>query len=158
MRLASAVVVVMISCLIEGVLDDRSVSAQECSGGSLRANLVSQVTQARLSISSKSYQCRLPAGHHGALTSESFYTYETLCSPNSQRGPGTLCSVAPCINRNQSFALRNLRHPDGHEDPAVLHASTQVKQALFLASPSLRYTKLSVKLGYQVAKFEPLLL
>jgi hypothetical protein len=118
MRRASAVVVVMISCLIGGLLDDRPVSAQECSGGSLRANLISQGTQAKLSISSKSYQCRLAAPHHKELASGSFYTYETLCNPSSQRGPGTLCSVAPCINRNQSFALRNLRHADGREDPA----------------------------------------
>jgi hypothetical protein len=93
-------------------------SAAECSRSSLRGNLISAGSEAELSIRGLSYKCQ-PSVHQGArFPTGPSYTYEILCNPDSQQGPGTLCSVAPCLQGNRSFALRNLLFPSGHMEPA----------------------------------------
>ena len=92
--------------------------ADECSRGSLRGNLLSRGEQARLTLRSSSYQCRSPSVRSGEAASAPVYTFEILCDPSSEQGPGTLCSVAPCLQANQSFALRSIRLPNGGVDPA----------------------------------------
>jgi hypothetical protein len=95
-----------------------SASANECSRGSLRGNILSQGSKAKLALSRRSYQCASPSEHRTGSTSQPVYLYEVLCDADSQRGPGTLCSVAPCLQQDQSFALRNRRFPDGRTEPA----------------------------------------
>jgi hypothetical protein len=94
------------------------VNAQECSRGSLRGNIVSQGDQAKLTISGESYRCRTPTVRSAKTPPGPYYTYEVLCNPDSDQGPRTLCSAAPCLQENRSFALRDLRLPDGSTEPA----------------------------------------
>jgi hypothetical protein len=99
--------------------ESQSVAAEDCPRGSLRGNLISQGDQARLSIRSKSYQCGTPTIEgSGSAALVPIYTYEMLCNPESNQGPRTLCSAAPCLQENQSFALRNRSLPDGRLEPA----------------------------------------
>jgi hypothetical protein len=93
-------------------------AAQECSKGSLRGNLLTQGDRARLAINGSSYQCRTPSTRSAVVISGPEYLFEILCDPNSDQGPGTLCSVAPCLQANRSFALRNIRFPNGNLEPA----------------------------------------
>ena len=93
-------------------------SANECSRGSLRGNILSQGSKAKLSISRRSYQCASPSARRTESASHPYFIYEVLCDADSQRGPGTLCSVAPCLQQEQFFALRNRRFPDGRTEPA----------------------------------------
>jgi hypothetical protein len=93
-------------------------AADECSRGSLRGNLLSRGEQAKLTLRSSSYQCRSPSVRGAEGASGPVYTFEVLCEPDSDQGPGTLCSVAPCLEANLSFALRSTRLPNGRVDPA----------------------------------------
>lgn len=92
--------------------------AAECSRGSLRGNILSYGNQAELSVRGRTYQCREPSSQTTGRASGPVYTFEVLCDPDSEQGPGTLCSVAPCLQANQSFALRNIRLPGGQVNPA----------------------------------------
>jgi hypothetical protein len=92
--------------------------AAECSRSSLRGNLISAGSEAKLSLRRHSYQCQRSTPERARFPAGPSYTYEILCNPDSQQGPGTLCSVAPCLRRNRSFALRNLLFPNGHMEPA----------------------------------------
>jgi hypothetical protein len=113
---ASSVLVVL---LVGGsVLGNSDAWADECPRGSLRANILSQRSGAVLSLKQRTYQCRPSVTRDESVSSGPSYVYEVLCDPSSQQGPGTLCSVAPCLQTNQAFALRNLRFPDGREEPA----------------------------------------
>jgi hypothetical protein len=117
-RIALTVSSVLVVLLVGGRLGNSDAWADECSRGSLRANILSQGSGAVLSLKQRTYQCR-PSMTRGANVSPGpSYVYEVLCDPSSQQGPGTLCSVAPCLQTNQAFALRNLRFPDGREEPA----------------------------------------
>jgi hypothetical protein len=118
-RIALTVSSVLVVLLVGGsVLGDSDAWADECPRGSLRANILSQGSGAVLSLRQRTYQCG-PSMTSGANVSPGpSYVYEVLCDPSSQQGPGTLCSVAPCLQTNQAFALRNLRFPDGREEPA----------------------------------------
>jgi hypothetical protein len=111
----------MVACISSGKLprESAAVAAGGCPRGSLRANLISQGDQARLSVRSESYRCGPPMveGARSAPLAPT-YTFEMLCNPNSDQGPRTLCSAAPCLQDNQSFALRNRRLPDGRLEPA----------------------------------------
>jgi hypothetical protein len=100
------------------ILSVRHVAADECSRGSLRGNLLSRGDQAKLTLRRSSYQCRPPSARNVEGASGPTYTFEVLCEPDSEQGPGTLCSVAPCLETNQSFALRSIRLPNGGVDPA----------------------------------------
>ena len=71
-----------------------------------------------LSLRQRVYQCNPSMVGRANVSLGPSYVYEVLCDPSSQQGPGTLCSVAPCLQTNQAFALRNLRFPDGREEPA----------------------------------------
>jgi hypothetical protein len=93
-------------------------AAQGCSRGSLRGNLLSQGDEAKLAINGSSYQCHTPPTRSAEMISGPVYTFEVLCDPNSDQGAGTLCSVAPCLTANRSFALRSIRYPDGSIEPA----------------------------------------
>ena len=95
-------------------------AAQECSQGSLRGNLLSQGDEAKLAINGRSYQCRTPSPsvRSAEVISGPVYTFEVLCDPDSDQGPGTLCSAAPCLQANRSFALRSIRFPNGNIEPA----------------------------------------
>jgi hypothetical protein len=93
-------------------------AAQECSHGSLRGNLLSQGDEAKLAINGKYYQCRAPSVRSAEVISGPVYTFEVLCNPDSDQGPRTLCSAAPCLQANRSFALRNIRFPNGSIEPA----------------------------------------
>jgi PKD domain len=99
-------------------LSPRRASADECSRGSLRGNLLSSGDQAKLTLRGSSYQCRSPSVRSTGGTSGPVYAFEVLCEPDSEQGPRTLCSVAPCLEANLSFALRSIRLPDGSVDPA----------------------------------------
>jgi hypothetical protein len=92
--------------------------AAECSRGSLRGNILSYGNQTELSVRGRTYQCREPSFQTTGGASGPFYMFEVLCDPDSEQGPGTLCSVAPCLQANQSFALRNIRLPGGQVNPA----------------------------------------
>ena len=114
-------VVLMAACLLSVKLsgESRAIAAQGCPRGSLRGNLISQGDQATLSIRSESYRCVPPTiERSGSAAVAPTYTFELLCNPKSDQGPKTLCSVAPCLQDNQSFALRNRRLPDGRLEPA----------------------------------------
>jgi hypothetical protein len=123
MKRTSTVVIagmLLVASVIGGVLivaGGRSV-ANECSRGSLRGNIISQGSRAELSLNRRSYRCIPRSVSRSVSPSQPFYTYELLCEANSQPGPGTLCSVAPCLQANKSFALRNLQFPDGRTEPA----------------------------------------
>jgi hypothetical protein len=113
--------ILMVACLFSAIFahGTSAIAAESCPRGSLRGNLLSQGSQARLSIRSESYRCSPPAtDRSGSAGSAPTYTFEMLCGPNSEQGPRTLCSVAPCLQNNQSFALRNRRLPDGRLEPA----------------------------------------
>jgi hypothetical protein len=101
-----------------GTLENSDAWADECPRGSLRANILSQGSKAVLSLGQRTYQCRASLVGRANVSPGPSYVYEVLCDPSSQQGPGTLCSVAPCLHTNQAFALRNLRFPDGREEPA----------------------------------------
>jgi hypothetical protein len=94
------------------------LNAQECSRGSLRGNIATQGDQAKLKISGESYRCQAPTVRSAKTPSGPYYTYEVLCNPDSDQGPRTLCSAVPCLQENRSFALRDLRLPDGSTEPA----------------------------------------
>src|SRR5215211_7810401 len=114
-------VVLMAACLlsVNPSGESRAIAAQGCPRGSLRGNLISQGDQATLSIRSESYRCVPPTiERSGSAAVAPTYTFELLCNPNSDQGPKTLCSVAPCLQNNESFALRNRRLPDGRLEPA----------------------------------------
>ena len=114
-------VVLMAACLlsVNPSGESRAIAAQGCPRGSLRGNLISQGDQATLSIRSESYRCVPPTiERSGSAAVAPTYKFELLCNPNSDQGPKTLCSVAPCLQENQSFALRNRRRPDGRLEPA----------------------------------------
>jgi hypothetical protein len=116
--LGIALIIVCLSAA-NSTYDGQVVAAQGCARGSLRANLVSRGDRARLSIRSESYRCGTPTtGRSKSAVSAPTYTYEMLCSPSSDQGPRTLCSAVPCLQENQSFALRNRRLPDGSLEPA----------------------------------------
>lgn len=122
----------MAVCLSSVILSHESsaIAAESCPRGSLRGNLISKGDQARLSIRSNSYRCGPPTiGRSGSDGLAPIYTFEMLCNPNSDQGPRTLCSVAPCLQNNESFALRNRRLPDGRLEPAGLLASPPIRQA-----------------------------
>jgi hypothetical protein len=93
-------------------------TAAGCSSSSLRGNLISTGSTAKLSIRGRSHRCKPPSSKRPNSAVGPFYTYEVLCNPNSGQGPATLCSAAPCLQQNRSFALRNLLFPDGHMEPA----------------------------------------
>ena len=95
-----------------------NVAANECSPGSLRGNILSGRDRAKLTLRRSSFQCRSPSLSSSKSAIGPVFTFEVVCDPNSDQGPGTLCSVAPCLQANQSFALRNIRFPDGRVDPA----------------------------------------
>jgi PKD domain len=105
----------ILSCF---VLRAPHVYADECPQGSLRGNILSYGDQATLTVSKRAYQCRSPSSRNVGKTLGPVYSFEVLCSPDSDQSSGTLCSVAPCLQANQSFALRSIRFPDGHVDPA----------------------------------------
>jgi hypothetical protein len=112
---------VIASLVLNGFMSDTPiVAADECRRGSLRGNLVSHGSEAKLAINGSSYHCRVPSGSgkgtQGALGP--VYLFEVLCNSNSDQGPGTLCSVAPCVQADKSFALRNILYPDGRTEPA----------------------------------------
>jgi hypothetical protein len=92
--------------------------ADECSRGSLRGNILSSGDQVQLSINGGAGQCRSPVVNDSKPAVSPFYTYEVVCDPDSPQGPRTLCSVAPCVDSNQSFALRNIVFPDGRVEPS----------------------------------------
>jgi hypothetical protein len=100
------------------LLSAPSVGAVECSRSSLRGNLTSPGNHAELSIRGRSYGCHPPVAQRAEFPLGPSYTYEVLCNPRSEQGLGTLCSVAPCLQRNRSFALRSLLFPNGHMEPA----------------------------------------
>ena len=74
--------------------------------------------QAELSVNGRVSECSSPTSEPRGRTLGPVYTFEILCDPESEQGPGTLCSVAPCLQANQSFALRSIRSPDGQVSPA----------------------------------------
>jgi hypothetical protein len=118
-RIALTVSSLLVLMLVGGsTLGNSDAGADECSRGSLRANILSQGSEAVLSLGQRTYQCRASMIGRTNVRPEPSYVYEVLCDPSSQQGPGTLCSVAPCLQTNQAFALRNLRFPDGREEPA----------------------------------------
>jgi prepilin-type processing-associated H-X9-DG protein len=92
--------------------------ADECSRGSLRGNILSSGDQVQLSINGRAGRCRSPVVKDAKSAVGPFYTYEVVCNPDSPQGPRTLCSVALCVDSNQSFALRNIVFPDGHVEPS----------------------------------------
>jgi hypothetical protein len=94
------------------------VYAQECSQRSLRGNILGQGDQAKLGIVGESYRCQTPTVRSAGTRSGPYYSYEVLCNPDSDQGPRTLCSAVPCLQENRSFALRDLRFPDGSTEPA----------------------------------------
>jgi hypothetical protein len=112
---------VIASLVLNGFVSDAPiVAADECRRGSLRGNLLSHGSEATLAINGNSHHCRVPSGS-GEDTQGAFgpvYLFEVLCNSNSNQGPGTLCSVAPCVQAGKSFALRNIRYQDGRTDPA----------------------------------------
>jgi hypothetical protein len=59
------------------------------------------------------------------------YTFEILCNPDSQQGPGTLCSVVPCLQGNRSFALRNLLFLTATSNRQALNASIPAEAKSF---------------------------
>jgi hypothetical protein len=118
-RIALTASFVLVLLLVGGgILGNSDVWADECPRGSLRANILSQGSGAVLSLKQRTYQCRPPSVSRANVTPGPSYVYEVLCDPSSQQGPGTLCSVAPCLQTNQAFALRNLRFPGGRGEPA----------------------------------------
>lgn len=92
--------------------------ADGCTRSSLAGNLVSEGSRAKLSLKSYSSRCGPPSAHSSGATPRQYYTYEILCNADNQPRPDTLCSVAPCLQTNQSFALRTIRFPDGRAEPA----------------------------------------
>ena len=120
-RLASAAICqILLAPLIlaSWMLSTLHAAANECSRGSLRGNILSHGDQAELSVNGQVYDCNSPTSQTRGGTSGPVYTFEVLCDPESEQGPGTLCSVAPCLQANQSFALRSIRSPDGQVTPA----------------------------------------
>jgi hypothetical protein len=93
-------------------------AADECSRGSLRGNLTSLENEAQLSIRRHTLECRPTTNKDADVPLGPSYTYEVICDPDSDQGPGTLCSVAPCLQGSRAFALRNLRFPNGQMEPA----------------------------------------
>jgi hypothetical protein len=114
-------------------------SAAECSRSSLRGNLISAGSEAELSIRGLSYQCQPSANQRARFPTGPSYTYEILCNPDSQQGPGTLCSVAPCLQGNRSFALRNLLFPSGHMEPAGFEC---LDPSLDIAAPGITISQI----------------
>ena len=92
--------------------------ADECSRGSLRGNILSSGDHVQLSIGGSTKQCRSPAAVDSKSDTGPFYSYEVVCDPDSPQGPRTLCSVAPCLDSNQSFAFRDIVFPDGRVEPS----------------------------------------
>jgi len=130
-RIREVLVVTLIAaCLLGANLFSGSrAGAEGCPRGSLRGNLISQGDIARLSIRSEAFRCGTSRNEGSAsAVPVPMYTYETLCNPDSDQGPKTLCSVAPCLQDDQSFAVRNRRLPDGRLEPAgfACLASNQV--------------------------------
>jgi hypothetical protein len=120
-RLASAVICQLLLApliLATCMLSTSRAYADECTRGSLRGNIVSHGDQAELSVNGRVYECSSPTPQGRGSVSGPVYTFEVLCDPESEQGPGTLCSVAPCLQENQSFALRSIRSPGGQVSPA----------------------------------------
>jgi hypothetical protein len=131
---------ILSSLMLDGsILRPRSAAANECQRASLRGNLLSRGDKAKLSISGSSRKCRAPSSRSGRQISGPVYAYEVLCDGNSEQGPGTLCSVAPCLQANQSFALRSIRFPDGRMEPAGFRC---INPAQTEADPGLTFAQI----------------
>jgi hypothetical protein len=107
------------------IVGESRARADECSNSSLRGNIMSQGSGAKLSLYRRSSRCIPGSLSRGVSTPQPFYTYELLCEASSEPGPGTLCSVAPCLQANESFALRNIHFPDGSTEPAGYECLTR---------------------------------
>jgi hypothetical protein len=105
-------------------------AAQECSHGSLRGNLLSQGDEAKLAINGKYYQCRAPSIRSAEVISGPVYTFEVLCNPDSDQGPRTLCSAAPCLQANRSLPCETFASLTAALNRQGINASTLDRRRL----------------------------
>jgi hypothetical protein len=87
-RIALTVSSLLVLLLVGGsTLRNSDAWADECSRGSLRANILSQGSEAVLSLEQRTYQCRASMIGRTNVRPGPSYVYEVLCDPSSQQGP-----------------------------------------------------------------------